>query len=672
MLNFKQAMVVNRDESLLVIAGPGSGKTHTITEKIKEEVSKSPENINNYLLLTFTNAAANEILQRVKSKVPNIQDNKVFFGTYHSIFKKLMNTYGQFEKLGLGKTPTIIMPSEQQRLLNKYLKEEMLSNFKEEVIEVVKHKYDIDGKDTSKVTEKNFTLKMLNSIIDSKQIFRIMDSIVNQTTEQKVKSIKNIKDINKFFLVEFKKKLSSSTVINELYIAKGIPYKQKQFDKEELKKVIIDSIIKMLMKKDEQKLITFTDILFMSLVSLVNSSDFREKVQKRFTNIYIDEFQDTNIVQFEILKQIYNKDKHIICIIGDPYQSIYAFLGADISNILNVKTDLELFLMSLDINYRSNENIVDFTNHQIKHMKDKINQVPECFSGNKEVTNNDIEIHLGFNPYGDYRNNTQRQFMIKKLKEYQYEGKNIGIITRSGNDFKTEKILNDYRIDYVKRGGLNLKETKEIQVLSNLTMYLFSDVDKDISLEIILENTKGIGAKALENFVKDGKQSKSIKEVLNELNKIKNIDIISNAVIDMNKFYHKYIMPKISSTWKEDRIELAVERLEVILEEIEMKLTKEEVLEEVANLILDKTKEKEKDTDVVLTTIHSAKGLEWDVVFLMDWSPKSFEKDNEEEAKRLNYVAISRAKEHLYILSEDYATFANYDKTIPYIKENKY
>jgi len=164
MLNFKQAMVVNRDESLLVIAGPGSGKTHTITEKIKEEVSKSPENINNYLLLTFTNAAANEILQRVKSKVPNIQDNKVFFGTYHSIFKKLMNTYGQFEKLGLGKTPTIIMPSEQQRLLNKYLKEEMLSNFKEEVIEVVKHKYDIDGKDTSKVTEKNFTLKMLNSI----------------------------------------------------------------------------------------------------------------------------------------------------------------------------------------------------------------------------------------------------------------------------------------------------------------------------------------------------------------------------------------------------------------------------------------------------------------------------------------------------------------------------
>jgi superfamily I DNA/RNA helicase len=102
MLNFKQTIVVNSNKSLITIAGPGSGKTHTITEKIKKEVSQG-EDINKYLLLTFTNSAANEIFERVEKKIDKNQIKKPFFGTYHAIFKRLLNSFEQFEKIGLRK-----------------------------------------------------------------------------------------------------------------------------------------------------------------------------------------------------------------------------------------------------------------------------------------------------------------------------------------------------------------------------------------------------------------------------------------------------------------------------------------------------------------------------------------------------------------------------------------
>jgi len=196
MLNFKQMLVVNKEESTLVVAGPGSGKTHTITEKIKQEVEEGKD-ISKYLLLTFTNAAAMEILNRVSSKIKNIDEKNNFFGTYHSIFKKLMTNFKQFELFGLGYNPTIIMPNEQKRIFNKYLKEEIINQYKEEVINFIEYQYQIDGKKIENITEKKFTLKMLNSIIDVNEIFNIIESDINR---MKMEDVKNIKNINTIFL----------------------------------------------------------------------------------------------------------------------------------------------------------------------------------------------------------------------------------------------------------------------------------------------------------------------------------------------------------------------------------------------------------------------------------------------------------------------------------------
>lgn len=647
MLNFKQTIVVNSNKSLITIAGPGSGKTHTITEKIKKEVSQG-EDINKYLLLTFTNSAANEIFERVEKKIDKNQIKKPFFGTYHAIFKRLLNSFEQFEKIGLRKNPTIILPNESSRIFNKILKENLIENFEPELLMVVKNHFIKNDKDPEKVKINNFSNTLLNKyVVDTKKILNVIDNTINKIDSEIINSNSTIEEINKLLIKQIHSQIKSTDKL----------FPSRIINSRELYDVVFVTLNEYFELKRKQNIITFSDILIITLTSLINYPCFQEQVQNNFKHIYVDEFQDTNIIQLNILDKIYKGSKHKIQIIGDPYQSIYSFLGAEIKNIINAKKIFNLEMISLDTNYRSTSAIVDYTNEQLNFMKEKISNQGACKAHNKEKCE-PVYIHTNCNPqadnpiYGRQRYSYQRDLIKKEMKKALQNGKTVGLINRSGSDFKTEKMLVDSNIEYEKKGGLNFKETKEIQTLSNLILYIMSEVKKYVSFEIILENTKGIGEKALENYIKERKVTKKLKEIVDLIEGIKKENNIKNKINRTFDFFMEYIYTKISSTWKEEREELAQDRIDLIRGEVEKKETEEEILEEISNLTLDNKVKSNDKKDVVLTTIHSAKGLEWDVVFLIDWSQESFKKDEVEESKRLNYVAISRAKEVLHILND--------------------
>lgn len=276
---------------------------------------------------------------------------------------------------------------------------------------------------------------------------------------------------------------------------------------------------------------------------------------------------------------------------------------------------------------------------------------------------------------------SQREYLVKKINKIPKE-ETIGIINRSGNDYLTESKLTKHRIEFNKLGGLSLRESVEVQSFISLYTYVL-DKNKVNALSYFLTRIEGIGAKGADIFINKLKNKKEVKnkkitKVLDELEEIRIpiLEINSNQVVkeiskQIKEYHYKYILPKISKPWKETRIEEAKTKIDILHEEILEKGHIFEVKELLDSYFLGgetKTDKEDKSKNVVVTTIHSAKGLEWDHVFLIDWDQNSFERDCKKEAQRLNYVAVSRAKTNLYILSR---TSAPFNIGMDYINNNK-
>jgi DNA helicase-2/ATP-dependent DNA helicase PcrA len=389
---------------------------------------------------------------------------------------------------------------------------------------------------------------------------------------------------------------------------------------------------------------------------LCSHPDFKSKIKSNFDHIFIDEFQDTNIIQNEILKQIQNNN---ICIIGDPYQSIYGFLGGNVDNILGAPKDYNAKVIQLMENYRSNQNIVDYTNYLASKMIESVDSwIPNISSSG--VKNNKIGVML----YTD--ESQQRQFITDTIKGLG-QRKTYAIISRSGFDFITEKFLNHNKIKFNKLGGLSLKESVEVQSFTMLYTYVLN-TDKLNALAYVLPRVEGIGETSVDGYIKDLKSKESkkktpkkIQEFLDKLNnqlevnaKPKTNSEVVSLTLRIKSIYDEYIIPKITKSWKEDRVKLAKQKVAVILEELMEQKNYIEVSTTLDDYYFDKNEKRdEQKSNVTVSTIHSAKGLEWDVVFLVDWESKSFNRDDIKEAQRLNYVAVSRAKEELFLLSGD-------------------
>ena len=372
--------VIYCDSPQLILAGAGTGKTRVITYKIcyliKEKKIK-PENI---LALTFTKDAANEMKERISMLIGKENSRNLEMGTFHSIFFKILKKNIYFlktKKYYYDSNFKIINESKVKKMIKKILKNKFYEN-----LQKLFRKKEINDKSNSS-NELNYLI--------SKIILKI------KLLKNKGRTYKDYKND----LVEIEK-----DKINEIGFFKNI---YKAYSKKCLKNNIMD----------------LDDLLLNTYLLFQNNKEILEKYQNKFEYILIDEYQDTNHIQFKILKQLAHKKKKI-CVVGDDYQSIYSFRGADISNFERFQNEfLNFKKFELNKNYRSTQNIINSANNLIENNKNQMKK--QLFS---EINENDEKINILINE-DDIKETEDIADIIKKLiSEKKCNYKDIAILYR--------------------------------------------------------------------------------------------------------------------------------------------------------------------------------------------------------------------------------------------------
>lgn len=431
----------------------------------------------------------------------------------------------------------------------------------------------------------------------------------------------------------------------------------------------------------------FDDLLFKTNVLFRDHLDVLHKYQHRFKYILVDEYQDTNFSQYIIVKKLAAVFQNI-CVVGDDAQSIYAFRGANIQNILNFKTDYpELKTFKLEENYRSTKNIVNAANCIIKNNKDQIEK--NVFTSNS--LGNKIEVHRAST------DNEEGKIIANLIYDAQQKEhlkpKDFAILYRTNAQSRSmEEALRRKNIPYKIYGGLSFYQRKEVKDLIAYFRLTINPNDEEAIKRVINYPARGIGDTTIEKIsVSAINNQKSIWEVISNLNQF-NVDLnngirtkIGNFVAMIQSFSTQLQLKnafdlgnEIASTsgiLKElfsDRTPEGISRYENIQEllnglkeftetqnELEEDVTPRglpEFLQDVALLTnADNEKEEEKDK-VTLMTIHSAKGLEFPYVYVVGLEENLFpsqmaltSRADLEEERRLFYVAVTRAEKNLVL-----------------------
>ena len=605
-LNDQQLIAVNCNEgNKLVLAGAGSGKTRVLTYRIAKLIQDFNVRPSDVLALTFTNKASREMKDRIES-ILKISSQGLWFGTFHGICRRILKIH--WREAELSERFTILDSQDQLRLIKRILKG---------------NNYD----------EKLYDPKSIQSFINRKK-----------DNGQRSNNISDKDD--------------------EVYVAIFKEY---------------ENILKQTMSVDFADLILKTYELFRSHTQILNY------YTKRFKHIMVDEFQDTNLLQFKLLKLL-NNDTGSLYAVGDDDQSIYGWRGALSKNIKSFTdqfTDVEIF--KLEQNYRSTNKILKVANSLISHNKNRLGKELWTASERGET----VKI------FEAYNNDEESSFIVDKIKMLERDGykkSEIAILYR--NNFlsrRLEEELNGRGIPYIIYGGFRFFERSEIK---DMIAYLrvIVNPDDDSAFERTINNPpRGIGQKTIDiirKFAKADNRSlwKTIKSIKNQnndeissrvktslTNYISLIEIISNEINDLSldeiliKIYKE---SKLKSYYSEQKGEEAISKQENIEELfitaenfIKNNYDSENIIDDfLDNAALEAGDYQSKlDNDPVqLMTIHSAKGLEFPVVFLTGLEEGIFPNENRksgedflEEERRLCYVAITRAMKSLYI------TFAN-------------
>ena len=600
-LNDKQKEAVLATEGpCLVIAGAGSGKTKVLTHKIAYLMSEKNVKPWNILAITFTNKAANEMKERVE-KLAGEAAKDMWIGTFHSICVRILRKY--IDRLGFDRTFLIFDTSDQKTLIKECMK-------------------------TLKIDDKMFTDRSIIAEISNGK---------NEMLEPKAYQTKYAGDYRK-------------EIIGRIYEL----YQQR------LK---------------ENNAIDFDDIINYTIKILTQNEDALEYYTNKFQYVLVDEYQDTNKAQFTLVTILASKYGNIT-VVGDNDQGIYSFRGADITNILNFEKDFPgAKLIKLEQNYRCTGNILRAANAVIKHNENKYEK--------KLWTENDEGalpiIHKSVDEYDEGRYIVEQ---INHLKTEEYlKYSDFTILYRMNSQSRAiEEILRREGIPYKIVGGLKFYERKEIKdIISYLRLiYNFSD---NISLKrIINEPKRGIGKTSIDNIQEiSEKTGLSMFDIIKHadeygLNRVKanakdfietieylrgNIDELSISELikeTLNKTGYVRALEQENTTEAETRIQNLEEFLTVAIEfeEEEAENTLADFLEGIT-LSSDLDGIEDSEESVTLMTLHSAKGLEFPVVFLVGMEEGIFpgnkcigEPKELEEERRLFYVGITRAKQFLY------------------------
>ena len=585
------------DGPLLVIAGAGSGKTRTLTYRVARlvEAGAPPSSI---LLLTFTRKAAHEMLQRA-TKLLDRRCEMVSGGTFHSFANATLRKYASV--LGLQSAFAILDRADAESMIQLLRKE--------------------------------------------------MDLAVKQRSFPRKNSLANIfsKAVNKVLPIE---EIVSNDYPHFLPNMEAIAALHKAYEK----------------RKRTHYFLDFDDLLIYLQLLLKNHPDIRDRISATYRYIMVDEYQDTNTIQAEILYQLAAVHQNIM-VVGDDSQSIYAFRGANFKNIINFpKMFPRTRIISLEENYRSVQPILHLTNEIIDRAKEKYSK--NLFT---RRAGGSVPVLLAAED-----ENMQSRFVIDKIKELRQEQialNEIAVLFRAGfHSFDLEIELNREAIPFIKVGGFKFVESAHIKdVLAHLRV--MANAHDRISWYRILLLIDKVGPKSAQKIFEAVLHEKSGYTGLltiqlkssnpKGMQRLKNlfslIDTHAMSMAEMGENVVKYYMPILEQNY-DDHPKRArdLEHLVAMMERYE---SLEQFLTDMAleppnasvedSLAADAAPEDR----LILSTVHSAKGLEWQTVFVI-WaldgrfpSIHSFYKQEElEEELRLLYVAATRAKENLFFI----------------------
>ena len=618
----KTAVLYNNGPSL-IFAGAGTGKTMALTTKIAYLLNNNICEVKNILAVTFTNKAAKEMKDRVNKLIKNKNISNLNIGTFHKICCKIIRLH--LNLCGLDDNFTIIDKEDQINILKDLIQQ---INF-----------------------SKEFLLKFANDIkkgkINYKNIAEIYLDLINKVKNGMIKSS------------EVKREHFND--VFEMY--NNFIHKQNKLD--------------------------FNDLILKCIKLLENHPEIKKYYNDLFKFILVDEYQDTNEIQnkwiFLISGIDENKNKCVTCV-GDDDQSIYSWRGAKVENILNFRYKIQNSVIYIfNKNYRSTQNILNISNSLISHNK---NRYPKKLISTIKFNNNLPILTICNTKIGEVKNivkQIKNLYNSKLIKKYNQ----IAILIRSGKQSKLiGTIFKEKHLPYYEVGKFNFFQRNEIKYLIYYIKLIFNKNDDFAFKQIINVPERGIGKKTLEKIINNAKNISYFKsaeeylktkknvyisnflKLINELNEefiqnnnelnINEIiqktikDLILKIIEKVNYFEYlkKYNKGKLINSRKEN--------IEQLIYMTKDKLcTKEnitEFLEYVSLETKEENEEKKIDNKVIISTIHKAKGLEYDYVFLPFWNQNTFpnfkslqEKWGKEEERRLAYVAITRAKENFFI-----------------------
>jgi len=608
--------VINSNGRSIIVAGPGSGKTRVITYKIAYllYLGLKPENI---LLVTFTRAAAKQMIERVKN-VTNRDMSSMLAGTFHHVCNTILRRYAALLDF---KNDYSILDKEDSK----------------DLLRIAKNEYMRESSDKYKFPKEDVIMKVISYTCNTLNSLR-----------------ETLLDIAPY-LLEFE---------NDIEQIWGI-YSQ--------------------LKKD-MNVMDYDDLLVNTLMLFHTHPDILKKVSEQFQYVLVDEFQDTNKIQIELIKAFSSVHGNLI-VVGDDSQSIYSFRGAHFKNIKDFIDKEGTKIFKIQTNYRSTPEIVNFINNMLPS-----NSVPKTLKPKRKGYIKPFVIET----FDDLEQADAVVQIIKNKLEEGINYKDIAILYRSHSlSMVIQQKLDTVGIPYRILSGLRFIETRHIKDVLGFLKVLNNPLDK-ISWIRILKLFPGIGTKTaskiyneIEKGINSG-QSKNVEEILTKTQLIRfttPFELLKKLYINMDKnpseiidyiykdYYEEYSLLTFSDAKSRN---MDIERFSEIASRypsLSSFLEDLTLSEDIG--IMNVEKEEERDT-ITLTTIHGAKGLEWKVVILISVNPGDLPnglaiKDKKlDEEERLFYVAITRAKDELYILKQLSGTSNPFMKNSIYFVNKEY
>ena len=602
-LNNEQKKAVKHLEGpILVLAGAGSGKTRVLTRRVAYLIKRYGILPQNILAVTFTNKAAEEMKERVSSLLNSLPDEP-WISTFHSLCVKIL--VKEVEKLGYKRNFVIFDQTDQKKIIKQVLEE-----------------LNIDSKKTKP-----------NSVLY--EISNAKNELLSPTEYAEEK--------DGYF----------AELVSKIY-----PLYQK--------------------KLKENNAFDFDDLIMKTVELFRDYPAVLEFYQELFQYILIDEYQDVNYAQYKLVKMLAQNHRNL-CVVGDPDQGIYGFRGADIRNILNFEDDYpDAEVIRLEQNYRSKEIILKAAQSVIKNNE---------FRKEKDLwTERGTGEKISYYEAGSEKDEAGYVAKkIKKLNNGEYNYSDMAVLYRTNAQSRPfEEMLMKFGIPYQIVGGLKFYDRMEIKDILGYLRVLYNPDDDINLLRIINRPKRGIGAgttsklqeyadsfnvslyeaglNADDNHKLTGVYEKRVKNFFSFMEELRN-DIDEIALNELAKKVFRGSGYKKSLKEKgTDKAESRLENVKELFSVIEDYLRKNEdptlggFLEEVA-LLSDIDNMEEENHLVTLMTLHSAKGLEFPVVFLAGMEEGIFphsnsmiENEDIEEERRLCYVGITRAQDKLYLL----------------------